>query len=253
MKKIFEFHVLKEQLVKESQTSTNDKGEEIQISKDVKKKVPNKFFIKKATRGLFDEAELFYAIKISEGIRAGLLTRALLSKRYENDGGPLSEQEVKKFGELYSEFFERQRSLQRLLDNTNKTEEENKNVEELTALQEGVREKIQQFEMEQAGLYDQTAEVRARNKTILWWILNLSYATNDKEEDRPIFKGGSFEEKLQNYDEMLEAEDPYLSEIIQKFTYFISFWYVGKATSTEDFEKISKDLDPSSEGDKTVE
>lgn len=244
MKKLFEFDIFKEQTVKETETTKNEKGEEVQISKDVKKKVPQKFAIKKPTRGLFDEAELFYAVKLSEGIRAGLLTRALLSKRYENDGGALSATEIEKFGNLYSEFFEKQRDLQKLLVKTEQTEEDKAKILELSKNQESSRANLQQFEMDQASLYDQTAEVRARNKTILWWILNLSYSINEKAEERPVFKGTSFEEKLQNYDEKLESEDVFTSEIIQKFTYFISFWYVGKAATPEEFSAIAKDLDP---------
>ena len=244
MKKLFEFDILKEQTVKETETSKNDKGEEIQITKDVKKKIPQKFCIKKPNRGLFDEAELFYAVKLSEGIRAGLLTRALLSKRYENDGGPLSQTEIDRFGVLYSEYFEKQREIQRLLLKESKTDEEVAELKDLNEEQEVMRRGLQQFEMDQASLYDQTAEVRARNKTILWWILNLAHSINDKGEERPVFKGASFEEKLQAYDTIIETEDAFNAEIVQKFTYFISFWYVGKASTPEDFKSVADDLDP---------
>lgn len=247
MKKLFEFNIGKEQIIQETETSKNEKGEEIKITKDVKKKVPQKFCIKKPNRGLFEEAELFYAVKLSEGIRAGLLTRALLSKRYENDGGPLSQTEIEKFGELYSEFFDKQRELQKLVAKTDQTEEDKKRVAELSILQESSREKLQQFEMDQASLFDQTAEVRARNKTILWWILNLAFSVNEKGEERPVFKGASFEQKLDSYDEVLDSEEDFNNEIIRKFTYFISFWYVGKATNEEEFKAISKDLDPAPE------
>lgn len=243
MKKLFEFEIGKEETVKETHDSLTEQGEAIQISKDVKKRVPHKFFIKKPTRGLFDEAELFYAVKLSEGIRAGLLTRALLAKRYENDGGPLSESEIKKFGDLYTEFFERSERIQALTDKKDKAPEDAAKIEELKLEQDNDRVNLQKFEMNQSSLYDQTAEVRARNKTILWWILNLSHLVNDKSEDRPVFRGTSFEEKLNDYDEVLESEDAFKGEIIQKFTYFISYWYVGKTVTTEDFQKIAKDLE----------
>ena len=242
MKKLFEFEIVKEEMVKETVDSQNEQGEKIQISKDVKKGVPHKFFIKKPTRGLFDEAELFYAVKLSEGIRAGLLTRALLAKRYENDGGPLSESEIKKFGDLYAEYFEKSEKIQELESKKDKTAQDNTEIENLKSDQEDDRLNLQKFEMNQSSLYDQTAEVRARNKTILWWILNLAYLVNDKSEDRPVFKGTSFEEKLNDYDENLESEDPFKGNVIQKFTYFISYWYVGKTVTTEDFKRIAKDL-----------
>ena len=33
-------------------------------------------------------------------------------------------------------------------------------------------------------------------------------------------------------------------KIVQKFTYFISFWYVGKASTQEEFKAVADDLDP---------
>ena len=93
MKRLFEFVVPKEELVKETETSKNDKGEEITTTKEVKKEVDKQYFLRKPTRKLFDQAELFYGVQLSEGIKAGLLTRALLQKRFSNDGGTLGEKE----------------------------------------------------------------------------------------------------------------------------------------------------------------
>ena len=95
MKKLFEFKVPKEVEIEEIETSKNEKGEEIKITKKNKTKEQVKVFIRKPTRALFDEAELFYGVRLSEGIKAGLLTRALLAKRFTNDGGVLSEEEKK--------------------------------------------------------------------------------------------------------------------------------------------------------------
>ena len=53
-----------------------------------------------------------------------------------------------------------------------------------------VKREIQEFEMAQASLFDQTAENRARNKTILWWVLNMSYYGNPEDNNtiKPILK-----------------------------------------------------------------
>ena len=91
MKKLFEFVISKEEVVKETETTKNDKGEEVTTSKEVKKSVDKELFLRKPTRKLFDEAELFYGVELSKGIKAGLLTRALLQKRFSNDGGTLGE------------------------------------------------------------------------------------------------------------------------------------------------------------------
>ena len=77
----------------EAEVSKNENGEEIKTIKKVKKNLSTKVIIKKPTRALFDEAELFYGVKLSEGIKHGLLTRPLLAKRINNDGGIFSDEE----------------------------------------------------------------------------------------------------------------------------------------------------------------
>ena len=84
MKIIYDFTIPREEEVEETVTSKNDKGEEVKTTKKTKKSVDKTFVLKKPGRKLYDEAELFYGVKLSEGIKAGLLTRALLAKRFNN-------------------------------------------------------------------------------------------------------------------------------------------------------------------------
>ena len=65
MKTIYEFAINKEGLVKETEESVNEEGQKVTITKDVVSQVPHKYFIKKPTRALFDEAELFYGVRLS--------------------------------------------------------------------------------------------------------------------------------------------------------------------------------------------
>ena len=45
---------------------------------------------------MFDEGELFYGVTLSQGIKSGLLTKAQLAKRYDNDGGFLLASQTRK-------------------------------------------------------------------------------------------------------------------------------------------------------------
>ena len=92
MKKLFEFVIPKEEMVKETETTKNDKGEEVTTTKEVKKVVDKKFSFANQREKLFDDAELFYGVELSKGIKAGLLTRALLQKRFSNDGGTMEKE-----------------------------------------------------------------------------------------------------------------------------------------------------------------
>ena len=105
MKKLFAFKLDREIKETVSESSKNDKGETVTTEKEVTKEARQTVLLKKPTRSLFDDAELFYGVKLSEGIKAGLLTRALLAKRFSNDGGVLSEDDKDKYAELYLKLY----------------------------------------------------------------------------------------------------------------------------------------------------
>ena len=171
MKKLYTFEQIKKEKVKEKETTENENGEKITVEKEVEKEVKRDFFVRRPNRKLYDDAELYYAVKLSEGIKAGLLTKALLEKRYENDGGALSDPDIERWGSIYSDFYENQRELVELEDKK-RSEEEEARLNELKDLLNSTRSALTNFEMSQQNLFEQTAEVRARNKTILWWVLN---------------------------------------------------------------------------------
>ena len=63
-----------------------------------------------------DEAELYYGVRLAEGIRAGLLTRALLEKRFENDGGTRSDDENKEYKEIIEKLQQFHKEQSKILD-----------------------------------------------------------------------------------------------------------------------------------------
>jgi len=247
MKTMFEFDIYQEKEIEKVDVSINEKGEEVKVTSKVKSTVPVKLAIKKPTRSLFDEAELFYGVRLSEGIKAGLLTRALLAKRFNNDGGVLSDEEQKEYNDLYLEFFNLQTEFQRLSikEEAIRTEEEKKQIQNVIEKMNLSRERLQRYEMAQANLFEQTAENRARNKTIMWWVLQLSLIQGDDKKFKELFQDGTYEDKLKRYDEIEESESGVEKIAIQKLLYLISFWYIGRAASQEEFEKLLNTLQSS--------
>lgn len=239
MKTIYEFFIDKEATVQEKEETVNESGEKITITKEVKKPVPHKYLIKKPTRALFDDAELFYGVKLSEGVKAGLLTRTLLNKRYVDDGGILGDKARNAENEAYKELYQAQDKLERL--NAIKEEERpsdfQQQKEELEQNVNLIKNSLTELEMQKESLFDNTAETRARNKVITWWILQLAYAEKNSELV-PFFGEGSYEKKMDKYDEIFESENEHLLKVANAFIYFISFWYVGRASSQEDFDKL---------------
>ena len=71
----------------------DEKGKKFTIEKEEDVDEIVEVYLKRPTRRLYDECNLFYSVKVSEGIKEGLLTRAMLSKRYRDDKGALSDEE----------------------------------------------------------------------------------------------------------------------------------------------------------------
>ena len=239
MKRIYEFTVNKEEIVKEESVEKKKDGTEVTTAKDIKKDVPYKFFLRRPTRAMTDEAELYYGVRLAEGIRAGLLTRALLEKRFENDGGTRSDEENQKYKKItdkLKKFYEEQSKIIDI-DEKKRSSAQKKRLKELEGEVKPVRRELRNLQMEEDSLYEETAESRARNKVILWWMLHLSYAEQDAKEVE-FFGSGNLEDKLKYYDEIDEGEDIFDIIVARKFAYYVSFWFVGRPNSQREFQEM---------------
>lgn len=227
--------------VEKVEESTNENNELVKTIKKVKEEKPIEFAIKKPTRSMLDDAELFYGVKLAESIKAGMLTKTLMVKKYDKDGGIFTEGEVEKIKLLLQELTDVQLKYQIYVEKEDKkeelTEEEKSEKKNLEDQVNTLRLELIELETNKNNLFEQTAENRAKNKTMMWWILFLSYK-KEGENYVPLFGEGTYDQKLKKYDEMEESEDPFIKKILIKFAYFVSFWYSGKAVKQEDFKVI---------------
>lgn len=199
----------------------------------------------KPRRSFYDEANLHESIQLGKYVKAGCLTRSMLTKRISEDGGRLSDGEKQEYEELYASYFEQETSIQKinLIPKDSRTEKDCVKFEKAIADRQDVLDKIQQFELSQAALFEHCAENKAANEVILWWILNLSYSENEKDEKAvysPLFEGSNFLEKRQKLYDAEDSEDEFLFEVIQKFIMLVTLWHVGKAKTKEDFNQFLK-------------
>ena len=241
VKWLHEFEVNKTVKKEVSEDGKDESGEPIKITKQIEEKVPVKFCLKRPNRRLYEDADLFYGVRLSEGIKEGLLTKTLLAKRFSNDGGTMSESEKDDYAIAYEKLTTVENKIQRAQINLEKIPEEEKTEKLRELMKEALelRYDLQTIENEQSSLFDQTAESRAKNKTILWWVLFLSFM--DEEGERvPVFGDGIYEEKLAKYDEYEENDDLFWNEAIRKLAYYVSFWESGQIENPEDFESIDK-------------
>jgi hypothetical protein len=71
--------------------------------------------------------------------------------------------------------------------------------------------------------------------------LNISHIQKENSEEfEPIFPELTYEQKLLKYDELDEENEPFWQEALKKLAYFISFWYMGKVLSQDDFKQAEQ-------------
>ena len=239
MKRIYEFTVNKEETVKEESVEKKKDGTEVTTTKDVKKDVPHKFFLRRPTRAMTDEAELYYGVKLAEGIKAGLLTRALLEKRFENDGGTRSDDDNSEYEQIIEKLQDFHKEQSKILEigEKKRTPAQKKKLKELDKEIKPARRALRDLQMVEDSLYEETAESRARNKVILWWMLNLAYGEKDGKENE-FFGEGDLEAKFERYDEIDEGDEIFDVVVARKFAYYVSFWFVGRPNSQEEFQNM---------------
>jgi len=239
MKRIYEFTVNKEETVKEASVETKKDGTEVTTAKDVKKDVPHKFFLRRPTRAMTDEAELYYGVRLAEGIKAGLLTRALLEKRFENDGGTRSDDDNSEYKEIIEKLQDFHKEQSKILEISEKKRSvaQKKKLDDLDKEIKPARRALRDLQMVEDSLYEETAESRARNKVILWWMLHLAYQ-DDNGTEGEFFGKGDLAAKFERYDEIDEGEVLFDIVVARKFAYYVSFWFVGRPNSQKEFQDM---------------
>lgn len=197
------------------------------------------FAIQKPGRSLYEQADLFYSVKLSALIKAGVILSNQLRKRIIDDDGFLSVSEKKQLIEAYDNVskFREQRDKVLATPEASRTEEDRKLLaESMQGLADAIS-KITGFEQDRMSIFSESAETKARIKVIFWWLLNLSYR---KEGDKyiPIFEGKDFDEKLASYDKIDEQNDEFIIDVVKVINYLISNWYAGQISTEAEFQAL---------------
>jgi hypothetical protein len=238
MKIIYKFKLDQEKEIEEIVTKKDETGKEFKVPEKIKKMTPRTFVLRRPTRTLWDDAQIYYAAQVSDLIKKGILSAVQLNKRYLNDGGILSEEQKKQYAGLYGDVAIKKTEYDKLeaIPEKDRTEsDKNKSKELLDALVE-LMGQIQNVETAKDTVLNNTAEILARDKTVRWWMLNLAYEELGTDSYKPIFDGADLEAKNAVYNEMDEKQDDFEYQMVSRLFLATGLWYMGKAESQQDFD-----------------
>ena len=240
MKELFSFNITVNKEVEKTETK-EENGQTITVTQKVKEDVPVRIIIKQPSRKNMEDADLQYSIEMSNCVKKGILTKGMLTKKYSDTGGSLSEEDAIELNKLYSMVISWQNDLTRV----NSKSEVNKEAE--TALIDKIlvaKARIVQLESDNQTLFNNTADTIAQNNVIRWFCLNMAHTqVMPNGNIEPMFKGLTLEDKINNLYDMDEAEDPIYKKAYRKLATFVSFWYFSKNVQKEDFEKLESDIE----------
>ena len=244
-KELYAFTIDDEREVEKTHTRKNKKtGEETTVTKKVKENVPVQVRLKRPSRRELEDAELEYSVEMSRCVKRGILTKAMLYKKYSDTGGVWSEDDAKDYGKLYKEIFDIQNEYARLETVDKKTEKQKKKVEDLKENLASARRKIVDAESAMQSLFDHTADVKAQNRLLLWYTLMLTHIQKEEEEDPvPYFNGLDFDEKIEDYYLKEDASDDFYLAVVKKVTTILAFWFFNQASTPDEFNNLIEQVE----------
>jgi len=239
MKELFSYTVDIEKEVDKIETK-EENGTTITVTQKVKEKTPVKIIIKQPSRRNLEDAELQFSIEMSNCIKKGILTKGMLTKKYSDTGGYISQDDAVELTRLYVFIVQRQEEYSRLI-----TKNERDSVKEAQVIEEIVSAKQRMVELETSysNLFNNTADNIAQNNVIRWFCLNMSHIQVKDGAIEPMFKGETLEEKISSMHKMDEDEDPVYVKAYRKLATFVSFWFFSKNSKREDFDKLNDDIE----------
>ena len=254
---------VEEEVEKKSKRKNKETGKmEVVTSKEkinVKKEIVFNVFLKKPNRSELEDGDMFYSLELNKYIKMGLLTKAMLAKQYGNQGGVWSEKEQKMYAELLFKMHKKQVEVQQfsiLGDNGKLSKRQQEKLEKSTKEMSEAKRELTEYEMIQNSLFDHTADIKARNRAIMWYILHMSYFVEGDSDNAPfetLFEGDDFKSKYESYEEKEESGDEFFEKCIDKISSIITIWYISGEQQQDGLEKIMKEMKKETEEDSELQ
>lgn len=209
----------------------------------------------KPTHGDIEDAEYVYSQRFNKLLNDGFLSRAMMTKRFDDIGGMFSEKKTEDVAKQIKDLIEVKRTIEFFGGAKKITKEQEAELEKAKESYIAIEKRIIENDVQLEQMYSQSADAKAEEYLIKWFVLNCTYfyekvkdGKEIKEESFPIFEGSSFKEKESQLNELLEeleeGDDQILTrkkEIVKNYLSLIqrvvTLWYNGFATDQETTEE----------------
>ena len=180
----------------------------------------------------------------------------MLSKKMGDLGGFSSKQANERLQSLLLENVEAARTVQFYGGSEKLTKEQEEKLKESKEIYVATKKEIADYEASIRDQFNQTADAKAEQKLIEWFVFNFSFfedEVDDKKELFSLFEGENFNEKRNYYlnlsDQDSEITDPtflkhknIFEESYEGLIRAVSIWYNKLGQDQESIEKSMKEL-----------
>jgi hypothetical protein len=257
MKELYSFDV-KREVEKEVPHVRKTKNGPVETTKKVKSSIKTRVVVAKPSVADVEDAEFFYGQKYNEFINAGFLTKAMLAKKMGDLGGMTSKRTEDIIGELVVENTDAARVIEFFGEAKELSEEQKKQLEDAKVAFASTQTQIRDYETSLRGQFSQTADSKAEQKLIEWFILNFTFfeeslKEDDKKELFPFFKGENYVEKrsyllrLQEKDDDVEdvqflKKQKLFEKSYQTLVRVLSVWYNNYGNDQKSIDAALKEV-----------
>ena len=218
-----------------TKTETID-GKKVEITTKEKVVKPFEFGLLKNSRRLTEQADIFYAQTVGFYTSKGLLSVHQVNKRYYNDDGPFNKDEAKYIDGLTDQKAKLAEEYFTLSQEKEKNDEQQEREKAILAQIIEIQKQIDSVSTPYVGIFNQTAEYKARNKLVSFWTIFLLHKKDSEGNWSRVFDvkdATDFEDGENQLFDIEDGEDDFLKEAIKKAMYYVSYWSGGGDITTE--------------------
>lgn len=261
MKEIYSFEVKRKVQSKVPYEKEDKDGKIVEAFKTKTRTINHKVVLAKPSFSDIEDAEFFYGQKYNEYINAGYLTRLMLNKKIGDVGGSSSKLTEEIIHKAFLDNMESSKVIEFYEGQDDLDDDQIKKLEDAKDLFIESQKIVHDYEEFHRSQYSQTAEAKAEQKIIEWFIFNFSFYEDyvkDKAELFPLFVGDNFEEKRSHYLALCEDESEIENKDILKnkaifdkafvtLARVVNLWYNKMGSTKKEIEENLKDLFPMNE------